>query len=326
MWAVFCALLWGLWYLPGNAVWVLNPFDEFAAAVAEISGDSVSLIITAVLITAFNGLTVLLALTVWNGVLGKFGEIKRTVKEFKHCSKWFVLAAVFGGPVAILGSYIAMGLIGGAFAAVAALLFPVVGAFLARLWYGEKISKRAAFGILIILLGGVVIYGASLLAEFQSGNIQLLGLVGGLMTAIGWGVEGAIAGKGLDIAEPDAGLYIRFLAEVVLWWVLIIPVLAILGFPMFEYAVQIFNPLVISVLVFAGITFGLCYVCWYKSFPLIGVGRGQAVGTLCVLVAVVSLFLFAGQVPSIAIVLGAVLCIGGSVAMVTEKTSGEAIR
>lgn len=326
MWALFCAMLWGLWYIPGTVVWVLNPFDDMYTAVATLKGDSVSLVVTAVLITAFNALTVMLALTVWIGVLGKFGEVKRTLKQFRPCSKWFFLASIFGGPVAILGSFIAMGMIGGGFAAVAALLFPVVGAFLASQWYGEKISKRAVLGIMVILIGGFTLYVGSLLNELQSGNIRYLGLLGGLMTAAGWGIEGAIAGKGLDVTEPDAGLYIRFLSETIIWWVIIIPVLALMGFPMFTFAAQIFDPLVILVLLFAGITFGFCYVTWYKSFPLVGVGRGQAVGTLAALVAVIAIYLFFGSAPSIAIVIGAILCISGGILMITEQTQAEAIR
>ncbi|HAE43289.1 MAG TPA: hypothetical protein DCG34_10305, partial [Clostridiales bacterium] len=65
MWALFCAILWGLWYIPCTVIWVLNPFDEMFAQIAALKGDSVSLVMTAVLITAFNALTVLLALTVW---------------------------------------------------------------------------------------------------------------------------------------------------------------------------------------------------------------------------------------------------------------------
>ncbi len=262
MWAFFCAVFWG--------------------------------------ITAFNALTVMLALMLWNGTLGKFGELKRTLKEFHPCSKWFFLASIFGGPIAILGSFIAMGFIGGAFAAVAGLLYPVIGSILAYYWYGEKISKRAAMGIAVIVLGGISIYGGGLLSELSSGNVPWIGYLGGLMAAIGWGTEGAIAGKGLDIAEPDAGLTLRFLGENIIWWIIILTLL---------------------VLVFAGITFGFCYVTWYKSFPLIGVGRGQGIGNLYGFCAVIFIFLFFGDMPDWTIIVGGLLCIAGSFIMFTEDTS-----
>ncbi|WP_407355143.1 hypothetical protein [Methanolobus sp. WCC5] len=320
MWALFCAVLWGLWYLPGTAVWVLNPFDEMYGEIAATSGDGMALVIVAVLITAFNALTVILALMVWNGVLGKFGEMNRTLKEFKPCSKWFFLASIFGGPIAILGSFMAMGFVGGAFAAVAALMYPVVGSVLASKWYGEKITKRAFGGIGLIILGGFTIFGGGVLTELGSGNVMWLGYLGGLMAATGWGIEGAIAGKGLDIAEPDVGLTLRFLGENIIWWIIIVPVLAIAGFPMFKYALLAFEPLTILVLVFAGITFGFCYVTWYKSFPLIGVGRGQGIGNLYGLMAVIFIFLFFGDVPSWTILVGGALCLIGSTVMFSEDT------
>ena len=105
-----------------------------------------SLVVTAVLITAFNALTVMLALMLWNGVLGKYGELGRTLKEFHPCSKWFFLASIFGGPMAILGSFIAMGFIGGAFAAVAALLYPVVGSDSCLLLVWGKDLKKSCNG------------------------------------------------------------------------------------------------------------------------------------------------------------------------------------
>lgn len=325
LWAIFTALLWGLWYIPGSVVWVLNPFDKMYAEIAGTSGDSTALIVVAVLITALNALAGALVLLVWNGALGKLGELGRTFREIHPCTKWFFAASLFGGPIAILGSFIAMGFVGGAFAAVTALLYPVVGAVLANRWYGEKISTRTAIGILIIIMGGAVIYGGSIFGELGS-NIPIIGLIGGIMIPLGWGIEGAIAGKGLDISEPDVALHMRFISETAIWWIIIIPVLAIAGFPMIEYTLQIFDPLLLVILSFTGITFGFCYVSWYKSFPLIGVAKGQGVANLYALVAVVSMYLFFGSTPSISLLIGGTLCIIGSTVMFTEEVTEEALR
>ncbi|WNY26433.1 DMT family transporter [Methanolapillus ohkumae] len=321
MWALFCAVFWGIWYLPGTAVWCLNPFDEMSAAIAATHGESISLVVVAVLITAFNALTVVIALLLWNVVLGKHKvkELGRTIMEFKHCSKWFFLGSICG-LIAVFGSYLAMGFIGAAFSAVAGLLYPVVGSTVARLWYGEKISKRALAGILIIVCGGIAIYAGGLVSEIATGEVQWFGYLGGLMAALGWGLEGAVAGKGLDLAEPDAAITIRFIGESMVWWIVVIPVLALLGFPMLHYAALIFDPFVLLVLMFAGITFGFCYVTWYKSFPLIGVGRGQGIGNLYGLFAVIFVFLFFGTSPGWAIIIGGILCVAGSFLMFTEST------
>ncbi|NYT19593.1 MAG: DMT family transporter [Methanosarcinales archaeon] len=323
MWALFCAVLWALWYIPGTIIWAIPPFDTMWVAIDATHGASMATLIVAVLITAFNSLTVILALLVWNGVLGKFGEMKRTLKELHPCSKWFFLASIFGGPIAILGSFIALGFIGAGFAAVAALLYPIVGSILAWKWYGEQISRRAACGIVVIMIGGITIFVGGALADIAAGGVNWIGYVGGLMCACGWGIEGAIAGKGLDIAEPDVGITIRFLGENIIWWVIIIPIVALAGFPVIEYAIAALNPLSILVLSFAGITFGYCYVCWYKSFPLIGVGRGQGIANLYGLCAVIFLYLFLAQVPAWTVLVGGSLCVLGSFVMISEE-AGEA--
>ncbi|WP_445476041.1 hypothetical protein ACT9XH_04765 [Methanococcoides methylutens] len=320
MWALFCAFLWALWYIPGTIIWAIPPFDTMWVAIDATHGASMATVIVAVLITAFNALTVIIALLVWNGVLGKFGEMKRTLKELHPCSKWFFLASIFGGPIAILGSFIALGFIGASFAAVAALLYPIVGSVLAWKWYGEQISRRAAFGIVVIMIGGITIFVGGALADIAAGGVNWIGYLGGLMCACGWGIEGAIAGKGLDIAEPDVGITIRFIGENIIWWIIIIPIVALAGFPVIEYAFAALNPLSILVLGFAGITFGYCYVSWYKSFPLIGVGRGQGIANLYGLCAVIFLYLFFAQVPAWTILLGGALCVLGSFVMISEET------
>jgi len=318
--ALFCAVLWGLWYIPGTTLWVLNPFDTMFADLATIHGDSVALVITAVLISAFNALTVIIALMVWNGGLGKLKEMGRTVRELKPCTKWYFLASIFGGPIAILGSFIAMGFVGAAFAAVAALLYPVIGSAVSYKWLGQKISKRALMGIIIIILGGFTIYAGGLIEDLSTGGGSLIGYIGGIMAACGWGIEGCVAAKGLDVSEPDIGITIRFLGENIIWWVIIIPVLVLAGFPMFTYAAQIFEPMVMLALMIAGITFGFCYVAWYKSFPLIGVGRGQGIGNLYGLFAVIFIFMFFGTVPEWTLILGGLLCVVGSLVMFTEES------
>ncbi len=177
MWALFCAILWGLWYIPGTIIWAIPPFDAMWLEIAldDYSNASAATVVTALLISAFNALTVIIALLVWNGVLGKFGEMKRTLMAFNPCSKWFFAASIFGGPIAILGSFIAIGFVGPAFGAVAALLYPVTGSILAYLWYGEKISKRAAFGIFVIMIGGITIFVGGALTELNAGSIAWVG-------------------------------------------------------------------------------------------------------------------------------------------------------
>jgi drug/metabolite transporter (DMT)-like permease len=53
-------------------------------------------------------------------------------------------------------------------------------------------------------------------------------------------------------------------------------------------------------------------VTWYKSFPLIGVGKGQAIGNLYGLFAVIFIWLFLGGAPTSTTLIGGLFCVAGS--------------
>jgi drug/metabolite transporter (DMT)-like permease len=314
-WALWCALLWGLWYIPGTAVWYEKPFVDLGS-----SGTS-EYLMTAAVITAFSAIAVLFSLYVWLGVLGKIGEYGRTIRRFR-ISKWFYLGAIFGGPCALFGSFLAIGYVGPLFAAIAALMYPVVGASLARLWYHERISQRAAIGIAVILIGGICVYVPGLINELANpSDSAWLGLLGGLMAAFGWGIEGAIAGHALDVSDPDVGITIRFTGEVFYWLFIIMPLIVIFS----DYdiiglmlASLSFWPLIWILL--SGGCFGFCYVAWYKSFPLIGVGRGQAIAAFYGIFAVIFIAIFTLTLPEWYFIIGLILTIIGGALMFTEKS------
>jgi drug/metabolite transporter (DMT)-like permease len=325
--ALLCAVFWGAWYIPGNLSFNLTPFTDIMDALlaAGYSAD-VAGIMQAVLITGLNALFVVLVLMFWCAGMGKFREMKRSVIEIRCCTKYYFLGALFGGPMAILGTYMASYFVGAGFSAVSALCYPVIGMTLSILWLKQKISKRAMLGLFVILIGGITIYSTSLITDLQSGNANIIGYLGGLMAIIGWGVEGAVAAKGLDVSEPDVALTLRFVMECVIWWAIVIPILLLAGVPILDGISGIFEPTTFLILLMMGITFGICYVTWYKSFPLIGVGRGQAIGSLYGLMAVVFLLLFTGAFEWIYII-GALICITGTFLMFTEGSDNlESLR
>lgn len=316
-WAMWCAVLWGAWYVPGSAIYFEAPFVKLTASTAGY-------LQAAVIITTLNAIAVVIAMFIWNAVLGKTKDYGRTIRQMGNISKWYFIAAIFGGPMAIFGSFLAIGFVGGGFAAVAALLYPIFGAIIARIWYKENITKRAAAGIGIIVLGGVVVYAPGLFSDITAGGGSGIGLgyLGGSMAAIGWGIEGAVAGRALDVSDPDVGLTIRFTAETLYWIVFILPLTIILssGTDMLGLIGQtLTNPWNLLWLTLAGLTFGFCYVSWYKSFPLIGVGRGQAIASFYGMFALIFLTIFTLSFPNIEFIIGAAIIIVGGFIMFTER-------
>lgn len=317
IWALWCAVLWGAWYVPGYALFYEEPFVSNQDTTA-------GLLKVAAAITVLNAIFVLLAMFIWMAVLGKVSDYGRTLGQSRNVSRWLWAGAVFGGPIAIYGTYLALAYVGAAFGAVAALLYPIVGALLARVWYHERITRRAALGIIVVVIGGVFIFTPGLLDEIRgtgAGDNAWLGYLGGIMSFVGWGIEGAIAGRALDVTDPDVALPIRFTAENVYWLLIIVPIASIfVGGDLYSLMWDgLTNGIVVLWLALAGLTFGFCYVSWYKAFPLIGVGRGQAFADLYGFFALVWLTIFTLAAPSWQFWVGGLIAILGGFIMYTER-------
>ncbi|MEZ0236687.1 MAG: DMT family transporter [Methylophilaceae bacterium] len=320
-WAIWTAILWGAWYVPGTALWYEHPYVDIAA-----DNQSLRLAATAVM-TWVHAITVLLFLLLWNGVLGKVRDYGRTMVRFRKISKWYALASLCGGPMAIFGSYLAMGFVGPVFAAITSLFYPVVGAVIATLWYKEKISRRAAIGMAIIIMGGVVIYGPGLFGEMDiTQNNAWLGYLGGILSAIGWGAEGAVAARAMDVTDPDVGIQCRFSFEVLFWGVLILPGLALFtDLPIVSLIVStVTESKAMLWIVLAAACHAYCYTAFYKSFSLIGVGRGEAVGNLYAVFALIFIAAFTLQLPQWYFLVGLVLTVLGSLVMFAEPAESVA--
>ena len=317
IWALWCAILWGAWYVPGTALFFEEPF-------ASASGTTTGLLKVAAAITTLNAIFVLLAMFIWMAVLGKLRDYGRTIRQTRKVSRWLFAAAVFGGPIAIFGTYLAIAYVGAAFGAVAALLYPIIGALLARAWYHERITQRAAIGIIVVVIGGVFIFTPGLWDQITNpaeGSSAWLGYLGGIMAFVGWGIEGAIAGRALDVTDPDVALPIRFTAENAYWLLIIVPIASIfVGGDLWSLMWNgLTSGVVLLWLSLAGLTFGFCYVSWYKAFPLIGVGRGQAFADLYGMFALVWLTIFTLAAPAWQFWVGGLICILGGFIMYTER-------
>ncbi|MDE3011735.1 MAG: DMT family transporter [Pseudomonadota bacterium] len=320
-WALWTALLWGIWYVPATALWFETPYSAI-----PLANTGLRVAATAVM-TWIHAIAVFGFLSLWNGVLGRLPDYARTLVRFRGISRWYALASLCGGPLAIFGSCLAMGFVGPVFAAVTSLFYPVVGAVLARLWYRERISTRAAAGMAIIILGGVVIYGPGLFGELDERHpLAWLGYLGGVMSALGWGSEGAVASRAMDVSDPDVGIHCRFSFEVLFWSLLVLPALAWLGgFPIAELAHDsLANPRALLWIVLAAACHAYCYTAFYKSFSLIGVGRGEAIGNLYAVFALMFIAVFTLQLPAWYFIVGLVLTVAGSFVMFSEPAESVA--
>lgn len=294
---ILCPIFCGLWYLFGNSSWNMGFLTELASGIQsaypDMSIQTIS-ILQAIFLCFINAFAITIMLFIWNGGFRKVRELKRTVVEFNSASKYFAMAAVCGG-LGTLGTYISSQFISPGFASITGILYPIVGTILSVLFLKQKVSRKAYMGVSMMVLGGLVLYSGVIFTS--NASISTIGMIGGLMTIVGWGIDGCLAGYGINVTDPDTALHLRFTFEALMWFIVLV-VLAIIGFPMFCSAGFLLDWPTIVVMAMLGITMGWNYSTWYKSFPLIGVPRGQALGSLCGMYGVIFISIFAG--PAIA--------------------------
>lgn len=323
IWAGICAVFWGLGYIPLDILWKVPPFAEFV----WFEG-SQAYLISGVLIAGIQAIifaTVLLLF--WAGLTGKFKESIKTIKSVK-ISKWLVLGAICGGPMAIYGSTIAIGYIGAAFAAGMGLLSAIVGALVARAWHKERFTKKTVAGIVLLLLGGLVILNPidmiNNITDPAAADGVILGYIGAIMSAVGWGLEGGFAAKALDVTDADSSLPVRYFWEAVIWIAVLFPIIGLIAgpgsfFPAL-WAALTSTPFIFWT-VMAAFSLGMCYAAMYKCYPLIGVGRTLSLTALYVPVSIVALLAFFGVVPAWWIIIGAIISVAGMFVMYWESSS-----
>ncbi len=322
IWALVCALFWGLGYVPLNLFWGFDPIGSQYG----IEG-STGYIFASIMLTAFQIIFFGVFLTlIWSGVSGKLNEFKRVILN-KKAVKWLLIGALFGGPCAIMGNMLATGYIGAGFAAGTALLCTAVGALVGRVMNREKLSIKAIVGIVVILVGGILIVDPSqMIADITNPSTDgmIWGYIGALMSMIGWGFEGNIAVRTLDVTDADVSLPVRFALEGLVWILILLPITTCfvgvdtMGGAITDSLTSI--PFVYWMFILV-LSLGFCYAAQYKAFPLIGVGRTLSLNSLYVPISLVALFIFMGADLGLLMVIGTIIAVAGVFVMYWESDS-----
>ncbi len=322
IWALLTAVMWGIGYVPLQAIWGVEPLSVLYNFEDPDAGYLVGSYLDAFVQALMFGL---LLTCIWATTTGKIREYKRVVTNRKIL-KWLFFGALCGGPTAIFGSALATGYIGATFAASMALLSCVVGALVARVFNHEKFSMKAIIGIIVILVGGIVILNPSEMIEnithpASEGNV-MLGYLGAIMSIIGWGVEGNLSIRALNVTDADASLPVRFSIEFVFWCIVMLPLLLVIVGPdkFIDCMAQTFGSAALLFwMAICALSLGFCYAAQYKAFPLIGVGRTLCLCNMYVPVSMIALFVFLGQELNILLIIGSIIAISGTFIMYWEK-------
>lgn len=213
---------------------------------------------------------------VYNGVKGNLPNVWKAFRT--KSGKFVVLAAVIGGPVGMTGYVMAVNYMGASIGAVASAIFPAVGTVLAVIFLKEKMKWHQWVFLGLTLLG---VYGLSYSPELQIENF-MLGILGALMCAFGWGFEAVILAKSLTDPEitDEYALQIRQITSAVTYGVVIIPVLKGWNFTASLFAVN--TGWLIPTIAIAGLFATVSYLFYYKAISQIGASKAMALNvTYC---------------------------------------------
>lgn len=215
---------------------------------------------------------------IYNGLRGKLPNVWKAFKT--KSGKFVVLAATIGGPIGMTGYLLTVNNLGASIGAVASAIFPAIGTVLAYIFLKEKM-KWHQWIFLILTLAGV--YGLSYSPEINIEN-YLLGVVGALMCAFGWGIEAVILAKCLTDPEvtDEYALQIRQTTSALVYGVVILPIFSFFGITDvkgWSLVIDVFTGntgWLIPTIVIAAFFATVSYLFYYKAISQIGASKSMA--------------------------------------------------
>lgn len=209
--------------------------------------------------------------TVYNGIRGNLKNVWYALVKTKS-GKFVVIAAVIGGPVGMTGYVMAVNYMGASIGAVASAIFPAIGAVLAYFFLKEKMQWYRWILLLVTLFG---VYGLSYSPELDMSHF-VIGVIGALMCAFGWGIEAVVLAKCLQDPEvkDEYALQIRQATSALVYGIIILPILKGWGFTasLFSGGIGWLLPTIVLAAFFATVS----YLFYYKAIAAIGASKAMA--------------------------------------------------
>jgi len=219
------------------------------------------------------------------GVKGKLGDFGRCFKSKPGLV--MVVCALIGGPVASTAFLIALTMAGPIATPISALC-PAIGAVIGRVLFKQELNGRMLAGIAVCIVATFMIGSSAFEGLELTDPMFLIGLSVALISALGWGIEGAVAGFGTSVMDYEISIAIRQVTSGIVTLFVLTPALfAVAGglglYPaMLLESVQgplLTDGILSSPLVFfliSGLAAGLSFGFWYKGNSMCGAALGMA--------------------------------------------------
>ena len=293
---LFSGVLWGLDTVILGIGLALAPYIGSVEALAFAS------IVGSFLHDAFCAIWLL-------GYMGVRHRFADTLNALKTRSGKVVMAgALLGGPIGMTGYVVAIANLGAAYTAIISAFYPAVGAFLAFLLLKEKMTK----GQIVALFAGL--FGVMAMGLLSAGDSQVVnapfGLLGALLTVVGWGSEAVLCAWGMkdDSVDNETALQIRETTSALVYGLIVLPAMGAWGFTL-----QAIPSLATGYIALAGLAGAASYLFYYKGIAVIGASRAMALNISYSAWAVLFGLILLGAVPTISTIICCMVILVGTI-------------
>lgn len=206
-------------------------------------------------------------------IQGKLGDFFRCVRTKPGAV--MIVAALIGGPLASTCYVVGLQQAGSIIVPISALC-PAIGAILARILFKQKLTPRMILGIIICFAASFMI-GLTGLSDDAPSNLYL-GLFFGFLAALGWGIEGCVAGYGTSMIDSEIGITIRQVTSGLSNLIILVPIFSIIAE---ESAVKMIYTAFTDIeslkwFVVAGFFAYFAFQLWYKGNAMCGAALGMS--------------------------------------------------
>lgn len=289
--ALWCSILWGISYQFLEILITRDTFSQLkkAAGYPYAQGAALSAVLTAM---------ITLISMIWLLFTGEIREIRRAALASPKLSRNFLVQAVTGG-LAAWATYVTAGLSNTVFAVSGVMFYPLLGALIARKYLSERIPSKIRGGMLMICAGWALFYFPPVMRSTWGQNTWVGGMLG-LLTGIGWAVEGVTASGTSDLIDTDTCVAVRYLYECVLWAVFLLPLGLFRPECLLWQSVRhlLRDPYSMGILFLIALCLCFNYFSWYRSFTLMGVTEGLVISNVSGFATVLTGMLLAISMPS----------------------------
>jgi drug/metabolite transporter (DMT)-like permease len=241
----------------------------------------------------------------FNGVRRKLGKTWKLLRS--KTGLFIVIAALIGGPIGMSGYVYAVNQIGAAYTSAISAFYPAFGAVIAHFFLKDRLKPYQWGGLMVCLLG-VILIGFNPDSAVQ-GN-WILGVLGALVTVVGWGVEANIVSYAMRFGEADEEccLQIRETTSSITFMIVILPALG--AWPCTLDAIA---SSALPIILLASLAGTASHLCYYMSIRRIGAPKSMGLNVSYSGWAVPISMLLLGTTPTPLGVICTILIIAGSI-------------